>query len=772
MDKKSIKTLINETFSTNGQHKITGEKTNTVMNDVIDFLDDSIAETETHLEESLQEAVSHIIPVIIEGDVTNQPDEEDLTSENERLKFKDRDYNSLLGTGLGYVILRKSLSFSDQITEKANTVFEVRYDFDLNGETVSLPNNCILKMCGGKIYNGTLSASTKVTIDGYNCLCTLNNANNFIFSKPYHVSTVTGLTDGTADGSEAKPFYYLQQALDVCNNIEIERESFLWINQLKGKNITSASDYCIGLLKYNTRIGVYGIGRNPCFTGFMSAAPSSTEDQSVGDVHKVLFDYSGRTATFPQVKYRSPREPAGVALSSYPMLCNFNLGIDNQNDAYNSLIGARNGLNAIVADEATALSLFSENILSQCVVRLSTDAAYNSTDWLKFYLYYKTSSANYQTYVAADLIGINANRKNLVISNCDFEFLTFGVNNTLNINVDSCNFQYIGGAVQPNFSSFARYGNAIETYLASTSGTVTGFIVKNSTFNTIFDAGITVQGTSFAAYQVRVTNNRIYNTRMGVEFFDRPSSSRNNLFVLVKGNTFADCRKDNPFYIWFTSSTAEEFAALRVGEYRLENVELYENLIINSQLAYGAISDLTSALTGCTLLYNKILIDSGEYIWRGFGRSDLQSNVFNAVAVEFDLNNPGSRNKGNKIYYRNSAVSKSSYGSTANRPANPKASFQYFDTTLGMIVIWNGSRWVDAAGQTAAPHTGSLSDMPKFLAGTGHIAPLANDVGFRFYLISDPTYGTRMLYWNTWSGNNGAWVEFVDGTQVPVITNE
>jgi len=38
----------------------------------------------------------------------------------------------------------------------ANTVYEIRYDFDLNGETINIPENCVLLFNEGTISNGTV----------------------------------------------------------------------------------------------------------------------------------------------------------------------------------------------------------------------------------------------------------------------------------------------------------------------------------------------------------------------------------------------------------------------------------------------------------------------------------------------------------------------------------------------------------------------------------------------------------------------------------------
>lgn len=82
-------------------------------------------------------------------------DEEDITRNADgKLQFKDRAY----GDGMGYVILRKDKSFAEQVTE-TNTIYEVRYDFDLGGELKEIPANCVLKFNGGQISNGILNGS-------------------------------------------------------------------------------------------------------------------------------------------------------------------------------------------------------------------------------------------------------------------------------------------------------------------------------------------------------------------------------------------------------------------------------------------------------------------------------------------------------------------------------------------------------------------------------------------------------------------------------------
>lgn len=217
---------------------------------------------------------------VVEGDVTNLPDEEDLTSvkESERdvLKLADRSYAPEKFSGKGYKILRRNIkpvsiavtkirvesapssdgtlsftincketqvavsastdnttalvaqkiasAFQESITEyeilvdaslitltrksggsvtpsvfsagttgivctvtdstkrefrnlltavmlsEANTIYEIRYDFDLGGKTVEIPENCVLKFEGGSLKNGIISSDSLMLYSKAFCL--------------------------------------------------------------------------------------------------------------------------------------------------------------------------------------------------------------------------------------------------------------------------------------------------------------------------------------------------------------------------------------------------------------------------------------------------------------------------------------------------------------------------------------------------------------------------------------------------------------------------
>lgn len=131
------------------------------------------------------------------------PDEEDLTKVladskgNYVSKLKDRAYDPENFSGLGRVILRKNIVevedpeygmvkknilYQDMLTQ-SNIIYEIRYDFDLNGQEITIPENCVLEFDGGSLSNGTityintiLKGFTKNCFNNIECLGTCANS--------------------------------------------------------------------------------------------------------------------------------------------------------------------------------------------------------------------------------------------------------------------------------------------------------------------------------------------------------------------------------------------------------------------------------------------------------------------------------------------------------------------------------------------------------------------------------------------------------------------
>ena len=108
--------------------------------------------------------------VVVEGNVTNNPDEEDISTRNiegkEVLSFNNRDYNPLSFSGKGYKILRKNLHLVDgtwkniltqDMINEPNTVYEIRYNFNLDNQEIIIKGGCSLYFKGGSLNNGIMN---------------------------------------------------------------------------------------------------------------------------------------------------------------------------------------------------------------------------------------------------------------------------------------------------------------------------------------------------------------------------------------------------------------------------------------------------------------------------------------------------------------------------------------------------------------------------------------------------------------------------------------
>lgn len=99
--------------------------------------------------------------------VVNLADEEDITSKQNKLKFKDKEYNPAQFSGLGRIYLRKNMIdgrniLTQTMIQATNTIYIIQYDYDLQGQTITIPEGCILDFQGGSFSNGTIKGNNTV----------------------------------------------------------------------------------------------------------------------------------------------------------------------------------------------------------------------------------------------------------------------------------------------------------------------------------------------------------------------------------------------------------------------------------------------------------------------------------------------------------------------------------------------------------------------------------------------------------------------------------
>ena len=116
----------------------------------------------------LSESTKQFINASGGGTINNLADDEDLVSVDKGenlsvLKFADRPFNPDRFSGKGYKILRRNIVggkniLTQEMINQPDTIYEIRYDFDLDGAQITIPENCILKFDGGSLSNGKLTS--------------------------------------------------------------------------------------------------------------------------------------------------------------------------------------------------------------------------------------------------------------------------------------------------------------------------------------------------------------------------------------------------------------------------------------------------------------------------------------------------------------------------------------------------------------------------------------------------------------------------------------
>lgn len=223
-----------------------------------------------------QKAVSDII----EGNVTNAADEEDITviEENgkQKLKFADRNYNLQTFSGKGYKILRKNIQTIDGVRKNIltqdminnpDTIYEIRYDFDLNGAEITVPENCVLKLIGGSINEGLIKLNTNCVIKGNNEensnleIIVLDNAKNILISSIVLKSTDFSKENTAIKSISSQAIAYnvmikdctitgYRTGIDInCTNLTISK------NLLYNNGRIPSSDSCVDIVAGNIQGG-------------------------------------------------------------------------------------------------------------------------------------------------------------------------------------------------------------------------------------------------------------------------------------------------------------------------------------------------------------------------------------------------------------------------------------------------------------------------------------------------------------------------------------
>lgn len=198
-------------------------------------------------------------------------DDEDLIEVNNRLKLKDKVYDPDNFSGKGYVILRKNIVegkniLTQDMINESNTIYEIRYDFDLNDTEITIPENCVLKFNGGSLSNGTINGNyAKIeaeTLDNVLINIKYTSPVNFNRSLTYYIiPEIWGIIEGYMEKGEDG--HYTEEQYDIMynNGVAFTKAIEYASNNGFNKVIFPKGKYCFtpfdGVVKYRITYSIW-----------------------------------------------------------------------------------------------------------------------------------------------------------------------------------------------------------------------------------------------------------------------------------------------------------------------------------------------------------------------------------------------------------------------------------------------------------------------------------------------------------------------------------
>lgn len=162
---------------------------------------------------------------------------EDIDLNNDgQLQFANRQNND----GLGYVILRKNTTFQTQVTQP-NTIYEIRYSFNLGGSSITIPSGCVLRFNGGELINGTINFNGAYIEGDYfgkiSCNCSGPVSNVYVTPQMYGYIDGGDVFNALQSAITYNPIiiipdgeYYTTQTIRVPSNRKIIGQGNVLIN--------------------------------------------------------------------------------------------------------------------------------------------------------------------------------------------------------------------------------------------------------------------------------------------------------------------------------------------------------------------------------------------------------------------------------------------------------------------------------------------------------------------------------------------------------------
>ena len=673
--------------------------------------------------------------VVVEGDVTNLPDEEDLTSvkESERdvLKLADRSYAPEKFSGKGYKILRRNIQpVSVSITKirvESIPSSDGTLSFFINGKETSVSVSASIdnttSLVAQKIAAALNNTMTEYEVSIDASLITLTRKLSGSVTPSSYSASSTEIICTINDNTKVELRNILKQTMFNQPNttyeirydfildsyIRMPHNTTLFFNGGKiirngqliyGAKIDSATNEKIKVL-YNNIDGddsIYKLDVNMMYGNIINVLDFNFDNTGTYDISDALQKLLDRFTAKKELRSVTIFFPRGIYKVTKPIitktsnitLLGESFSVKNFGDSFSqaSVINFVPKGDNMTLFPSTTYGINLKNLVFEGnSAKITTNTnIWNGTDAQHYKLYSET-----KTNISCVVL-----RSANVIDNCAFSGFSgcavfTGIFGELNNSyITNCNIGI--NSISPDVSYYTADFSVNNSVITSCNiGVICNntFYIKNSWIDECCKYGIT----NFYGSKIVISNLKVLNSHMNHIDFNginlKSLSSVNFNTLVVSGCTF---NRTNCYYAGYTYDNVENKE--HCSTIYAENLKYS---FIQFAQYYGMLSD---SHTGgrCSIvpiLASKMISDNVIFI-SGMSQQKVPIITLNDTTIgDNNINYNSKKYNLNKLMYEDDILNT---GDSSKRPIKADIGFIYKDTTLDKLIIWDGNKWVNLDG--------------------------------------------------------------------------
>lgn len=703
--------------------------------------------------DKLSEEVMQLISS--KGDITinNFPDNEDLelytiyqdsNNKIDAIRFKDRDNSN----GMAYKYLRKTknMILSQSDFNQANAIYEIRYDFDLNGSTINIPENCELKFVGGSLKNGTINFNNTSVL-----------SSKIAFKKDVHfLGTIKSqvIKSSWFEFDETDCIDTLKELIEISKDCTIHIENGTYnisTKYVEDIDYPTGQENSVLIAQSNSRIILDGTIKliTNSLNHYVILSIRNKENIIVEGNGSIIGDAETHTGTTGEwghgISISSSRHITvkdisiskcwgdGITVASYS---EDNLSKDITINNIVSTYNRRLGISLISGDSIKFINSTTEGngTINGTAPKMGLDIEPNPNETLNHVLVDNCLIKDKGTCYIPSTASVKDIDYKIMIQNCNIPS-QFNISGPCTFKGNRVRFAYISNVRYAEIQDNHIYESLIFAGNNSTPITNTKVVGNNITplNNAAHNAAIVFDGSAVTLDKVIFTNNIIDLTKKSNIALQKGSPVNGRLNIencVILGN-----KAEQQVY-WTAGNIINSLIDSDcINIFNANSVEGSEVNFIGNTIIYYRENPFVIR-DNITVNYN-INIINNNIIPIGYTATDLINYVSHTFAGTI-------KSLGNNFLGKDP----STVGTYANRPTLTGSQIGriYYMTDNSIPAFWNGEAWRDANGYPALKKKGTTAERPAI--------PSGNYSGYTYY---DTTLNKYVL----WNGT--AWTN-LDGT--------